>query len=248
MNKLLKAMLNPIVARFTEHDHRLESLELGFDHLLHGKKYEPSKKGAFNGQEQRKLIFAELLKLFDFDVIIETGTRSGNTTAYMRETSGLPVITCELDKILHQVAQKRLEDFDNITFARGDSRKFLSKLFKENTSFSEAFIYLDAHWYDDLPLAEELRIISSNFEGRAVVMVDDFRVPGDEGYGYDDYDRKKTLDMKTFSKVFEANGFEAFFPAVASSEENGAVRGCVVLINRDDTSRLSESTRLRSMN
>lgn len=248
MNKLLKAMLNPIVARFTEHDHRLESLELGFDHLLQGKKYETSKNRAFNGQEQRKLIFDELLKLFEFDVIIETGTRSGNTTAYMRESSGLPIITCEIDRILYQVAQRRLEDFDSITFARGDSRKFLYKLFKENTSFSEAFIYLDAHWYDDLPLAEELQIISSNFDGRAVIMVDDFRVPGDEGYGYDDYGRKKTLDMKTFSKVFEVNGFEAFFPAAASSKETGAARGCVVLLDRDDVSRLNESTHLRSIN
>ena len=48
------------------------------------------------------------------------------------------------------------------------------------------FVYLDAHWAEELPLAEELCIVASAWT-RCVVMVDDFQVPGDSGYAYDDY-------------------------------------------------------------
>ena len=53
------------------------------------------------------------------------------------------------------------------------------------------FIYLDAHWEEDLPLAEELAVIA-RATTRCIVMIDDFQVPGD-GYAYDNYGPGKAL-------------------------------------------------------
>ena len=91
------------------------------------------------------------------------------------------------------------------------------------------FIYLDAHWYEDLPLEEEIEIICSSFKDY-VIMVDDFEVPGDRGYGYDDYGKSKSLTLKQFSRVFKRHDLVALFPSVPSSEESGYKRGCVVLV------------------
>jgi hypothetical protein len=46
---------------------------------------------------------------------------------------------------------------------------------------SPLFFYLDAHWNEDLPLAEEIDLIFSR-SPCAVVMIDDFEVPGDPGF------------------------------------------------------------------
>ena len=89
------------------------------------------------------------------------------------------------------------------------------------------FAYLDAHWEEDLPLAQELEIIASNWS-HAVVMIDDFRVPGDEGYGYDDYGPGKALtaDYLPFGALTD---WSILYPLAASEEETGARRGCCVL-------------------
>ena len=75
----------------------------------------------------------------------------------------------------------------DVTVQLGDSRQFLLLHAERPTVNTDAvFVYLDAHWQEDLPLAEELRIVASVWT-RCVVMVDDFQVPGDSGYAYDDY-------------------------------------------------------------
>ena len=86
----------------------------------------------------------------------------------------------------------------------------------------------DAHWNDDLPLAEELEIVFSH-NSNAVVMVDDFRVPGDSGYGYDDYGPSKSLQQSYISPVLEAHNLAALYPTLPSEDETGLKRGCVVL-------------------
>jgi hypothetical protein len=80
----------------------------------------------------------------------------------------------------------RLQNIPNITFEHDDSRSFLKKLANTKLSMKIVFIYLDSHWYDDLPLREEIEIICNGWR-HFVLMVDDFQVPGDSEYGYDEY-------------------------------------------------------------
>ncbi len=75
-------------------------------------------------------------------------------------------------------------------------------------------------------MKEELKIISNNWKD-FVIIVDDFKVPGDEGYLYDDYGQEKSLTMSVFEKEFADNGLSCFFPSLDSIDETGAKRGCM---------------------
>jgi hypothetical protein len=63
----------------------------------------------------------------------------------------------------------------------------------------------------------------------AVVMVDDFQVPFDAGYGYDDFGPGKALTPAYIAAAMIAHKLEAYFPSTPSYAETGERRGCIVL-------------------
>jgi|GEM_PF-1431185 len=206
-------------------------------HFVHNKcrsvlllrKWVNSEAVGLNGQKHRKRIFCDLVNACAFDAIVETGTFKGDSAAYMAQTASLPVYTSELSARFTILARIRLRAVPNIKFFTGDSREFLKRLPTVlNDRAKRLFLYLDAHWYADLPLEGELDIICQDWRN-FVIMIDDFQVPGDEGYGYDSYDAEKTLSFDRFSHVFQKLGLVSFFPNSPSSEETGVKRGCVVL-------------------
>jgi hypothetical protein len=117
---------------------------------------------------------------------------------------------------------------DKIHLELKDSRQFLKGLQKSQPAADTFFVYLDAHWYDDLPLAEEVDMIGTYWHNY-VIMVDDFRVPDDSGYGFDNYGPGKTLDLSVLQGAIQKHKLAVFFPAARSSEESGGKCGCVVL-------------------
>jgi hypothetical protein len=118
---------------------------------------------------------------------------------------------------------------NGITLVNADSRALLRLLAAdENLKSAFPFIYLDAHWYNDLPLDEEIELIAGTWD-RFVVMIDDFKVPGDEGYGYDDYGPGKVLSLDYINPRIRQHRLAVFFPAIRSTAETGLRRGCVVL-------------------
>jgi len=211
----------------------VSSLETAVDCLIDSPKWIESEEIGFNGQKYRKLIFKDLLKVFNFDAIVETGTYIGDTTGYMAKTSNLPIHTCELNRHFNSLAKMRLKDITDITFNLCDSRSFLKHLSTTDISKKRVFVYLDAHWYRDLPLREELEIICSEWKN-FVIMIDDFQVPGDNGYQYDNYGKGKTLSVGAFSGIFLKHELIPFFPALSSDEETGksGKSGCVVLARK----------------
>lgn len=193
--------------------------------------------GPFNGQEARKEIFEAILKSLAPVAIIETGTFRATTTELFART-GLPVFSVEGLARNYGFARARLGRFRNVTLCEGDSRKALRRWFAgplRRIANRTAFFYLDAHWNADLPLAEELEIIFSHCPA-AVVMIDDFEVPGDPGYGYDDYGPGKALTANYVAPAVDAYGLDLFYPARPASQETGARRGCVVLAKRGPVS------------
>ena len=90
------------------------------------------------------------------------------------------------------------------------------------------FAYLDAHWGPDLPLREELEIIAAHWK-RAVVMVDDFEVPGDSGYGFDDYGDGAALTESYLRRAAALGSWTVRYPVAPSTVETGSRRGCCVL-------------------
>jgi hypothetical protein len=201
-------------------------------------RYAPGDDVGFNGQSFRKKIFQEIVAAVPFVAIVETGTWYGGTTGYMASTARLPVFSCELNPRFHAIARQVLVDFPGITLRLSDSRRFLSDLANEPVlAGSPLFIYLDAHWYADLPLKEEVTLIMNNWR-HFVIMVDDFQVPGDEGYGYDAYGEGKALTMEYLAEPMQTGRLRAYFPSAPSSEETGHRRGSVILASTDYASVL----------
>lgn len=181
--------------------------------------------GPFNGQSGRRAMVELLLERGGFGLIVETGTFRGSTTAYLARFN-LPVRSCENQPRQYWTARSRFRGQRHVEIVQSDSVAFLRELARSGAFASGAtFFYLDAHWYDHLPLAEELAVISA-FSRDHVVMVDDFEVPFDRGYGYDDYGPGKALTLDYLSG---AQAGEAFFPSLAASSETGWRRGSVLL-------------------
>jgi hypothetical protein len=186
--------------------------------------------GPFNGQTARQSLFLGIVRDVAPKAIIETGVYLGTTTQFMAAT-GLRVFAIESNDRYYGFSRARLWRHLNVTLVPADSRAGLRALFAGRLSSrlgEPLFFYLDAHWNDDLPLAEELRLI---FEAcrLAVVMVDDFQVPGEAGYGYDDYGPGKALTLDYIAPAVASHGLAVYFPTVAAHSETGLRRGCVVL-------------------
>lgn len=237
MAKLMRNVVNWVTRPFRAAAFRKWVLEVCVDYLIKSPEYVDSEEYGFNAQAGRKQIFNDLIAAFDFEVIIETGTWVGNTTGYMAEKSKLPVYTSELNDRFQGIAKMRLKAYQDISFALQDSRDFLRAFAGTETQTKRAFIYLDAHWYDDLPLDEELRIIAKLWQDY-VIMIDDFGVPTDADYRFDNYGKGFALCLRDFAATFKALDLDCFFPVLPAAQETGKKRGCVILARGENTQRL----------
>jgi hypothetical protein len=173
-------------------------------------------------------------------VILETGTHLGTTTELLAST-GLPVFSVESDPRHYGFVRARFWRTRNIHLLRADSRQALRAWLNgplRELSNSIIFAYLDAHGGEDLPLAEELRILFGACP-KAVVMIDDFQVPFDQGYRYDHYGVGRSLTPDYIKSIAASRSLIAFYPSTPSSQETGARRGCVVLAGDANASALT---------
>ena len=133
-----------------------------------------------------------------------------------------------MDPRFHEFARLRLRKFPNVILRQANSIDGLKALAAESVDRSgPIFFYLDAHWGCYLPLREELEIITSSFP-KAVIMVDDFQVPDDPGYKFDNYGEANKLSI---NYVLAANTpkLATYFPTARSEFETGEKRGSVVM-------------------
>jgi hypothetical protein len=185
--------------------------------------------GPFNGQEGRKKIFEELSRTISFSCIVETGTYRGTTTDYFERSAKIPIISIEIEDFSFGYAKFRFLFHKCVNIYYGDSRTLLKNLFDSRAlTDRETFFYLDAHWGDDLPLIKEIDLIFGH-NPNAIAMVDDFQVPDDPGYKFDDFGERKILNLDYLRDVITRFDLSVFFPVCRSEHETGAKRGSVVL-------------------
>jgi hypothetical protein len=185
--------------------------------------------GPFNGQVHRQDLVRQLFAALDLRAVVETGTHRGTTTAFLADTAQVPVWSVEHDERFFGYSSARLRKHDGVTLIRADSRSALRQLADDDAVPVEGvFFYLDAHWGEDLPVVEELDLVFGRW-GRALAYIDDFRVEGDAGYGFDVYAPDKALTLDYIRPVVERFDLSVFFPAVPSEEETGVRRGSVLL-------------------
>jgi hypothetical protein len=192
--------------------------------------------GPFNGQEFRQRLFIELCARVPFSAVVETGTYRGTTTAYVRRATRLPIHSFEANPRHYGFARAHLMFLPNVHLHRCDSRAGLARLATADALPPGAvFFYLDAHGGGDLPLAKEISLAFTHWPD-AVVMIDDFAVPDDPGYGFDDYGPGKALTLG-YLRENALPPSAAWFPTCPSVAETGFRRGSVVLARANDLIR-----------
>lgn len=184
--------------------------------------------GPVNGQVKRAEIFRGIFAALRFDAVVETGTFRGTTTEFLRAASGRPVYTVEVSPRFFLYSRHRFRHDEGVHVSQGDSRPFLRGL-RAKPALADAtlFFYLDAHWNADLPLREEVHFILESWRN-AVIAIDDFEVPGEPLYGFDDYGPESRLTIP-YLRLSETKPARVFWPTAGGAEETGARRGCVVL-------------------
>jgi predicted O-methyltransferase YrrM len=187
---------------------------------------------ALNNQVGRKAIMEGIIKTCGIELIVETGTYRGASTAWFAEF-GLPVHTVETNARFAHLARLRFASSPLVHPVEMDSVAFLERIAMDHSLTGKVTLfYLDAHWEKRLPLGEEIQIVARAFP-RAVIAIDDFEVADDPAYGFDNYGPGKRLDLDYVRRT-GVEGLEAFFPVLRGTEETGAGRGCLVL-TRDKT-------------
>jgi len=193
-----------------------------------------------NGQRGRQAMIEEILAVFPCQSIIETGTFRGSTARYFATLGRGEVISIEAVGRYHWYSRFRLRGDRGVRLVRGDSRSALRQLGRDRrlTALPTLF-YLDAHWGADLPLAEEIREIATSWRSW-VAVIDDFKVPSDAGYAYDDYGPGKALDL-TYLRTSGVDALRVFWPRLPAADESGLKRGCVVITSDPAIARQLES-------
>lgn len=207
------------------------------------------KFNGFNSQFVRANILLYLIRELCIDEFWETGTNVGETSLLIAAQTNIPVASCELNQQFFDLAVRRLKPFaDRAEIFHEDSRLFLQRMLKRGTA-KRPFIYLDAHWYEDLPLREEIELITASAV-ECLIVVDDFEVSTDAGFGFDKYG-DIALDWAYIGESASKGGLQAFQPAYPSQSETGPRRGFILLTRSQmaaDIKRVVPSTLLTEMN
>jgi predicted O-methyltransferase YrrM len=187
--------------------------------------------GPLNGQRARQRTVAAIIDSFNPVAIVETGTHRAVTTLWFAERFKGRIFTCERAQRLFIQSAIKLKPHAHVRIANADSRAFLKELCAKRIGGVPVLFYLDAHSGDDLPFAEELSAILDR-PGSSIVLIDDFAVPHDPGYGFDDYGSGKRLDLD-YLAPFRARLAAVCFPSTPSAQETGVRRGFCALATDD---------------
>ncbi len=175
----------------------------------------------FNGQVTRHRQIQQISNIVKPDIAIETGTFLGTSTPYLATLVSGNTYTIEFVTKYAKKARMRFEDeFKNlgITLIEGNSVKEIQVLLKTIPSTSTILAYLDAHWEKELPTAQELTELL-RWGNNWVAVIDDFKVPGDDSYGFDQYG-ELVVDRSLIPQ-----GVRLLVPNRSAKSESGARKG-----------------------
>ena len=132
---------------------------------------------------QKRYAILDLLRAYNLQLIIETGTFLGDMAAFLSRR-GYAVITIEIDAKLAAFARARFDGNKKIRLIEGDSGALLPALVSDIDR--PALFYLDAHYSgpgtgkgsSDTPISKETDTILAHAPRGSVVVIDDARCFG----------------------------------------------------------------------
>lgn len=235
------------LARSLQEEGLFDEAELGFEAAasidLADAELQKCWGGPFNGQIARRDLVQKIIQVWDPVAIIETGTFRGKTTEWFAENTSIPIYTCEKNKRFFLQSQQRLAKWENVHLALQDSRDFICQIAGTDISQKRVFFYLDAHGDQDLPLRDEISIIFQLFKLPCVI-VDDFKVPFDSGYFFDDYGPGKVFSLEILDGLLSPE-IQIAYPLTPSEIETGERRGAIILMRKESADVIASTNLVR---
>ncbi len=176
--------------------------------------------GPFNGQRERIAIIEALCSSAGFGCAIETGTYRGTTTRFLAERFP-QVLSIEINPRFATFSRLRLRKRTNVTIVEGDSTAELQAALRREDIAPPVFAYLDAHWGSQ-PLGKELGIFEESGLDY-IAAIDDFEVPGDDGYGFDRARGLVIGPRLVFDSIERPS--RLWVPSASGDRETGSQRG-----------------------
>jgi glycosyltransferase involved in cell wall biosynthesis/predicted O-methyltransferase YrrM len=165
----------------------------------------------FHGDPHYRDLVTSLIKTCKPTHFIEMGTFLGRSSGFIAKNyPGLSVVTAEVNPTFAEIAQHRLTG-SNTTSVVSDSVAFLSSYLPTLPHDAKLLIYLDSHWYDSWPLVEELELLDT-YCNQLILIIDDFKVPGQPQFIYDNYGDEKVCDWEHTYKAMNNRFVGGVFP------------------------------------
>jgi hypothetical protein len=187
----------------------------------------------FNGQSKRMSIIWEISRKFDPTLGIETGTFLGSSTPYLASMVSGDMYTIEIEEKTAQLARERFEKNhknSKIKLVVGDSVKEISNILKSvNPNEERILAYLDAHWYTAVPTTSEIDELIK-WGGSWIAVIDDFKVPNDDGYKFDVYGA-----IEISKEILpDSERLCLYVPRISSDQETGRRKGTGFVCQKND--------------
>lgn len=177
-------------------------------------------------------------------IFIETGSNVGSTLAYVAKNNPqIRCFSCEPDQSAFDQTSANAGKYGNVALFNGTSQQFIEHLFKhEPWIFSEQCLFwLDAHGYGfEWPLKKELEFITGHFDS-GYILIDDFKVPGREQFGYDQY-REQICSYEYVKDILNAGkAYQLYYPTYQDkTSTHHPLRGWGLLVFGHDDFRIPE--------
>lgn len=193
-----------------------------------------------NGQFIKASIVINLLRELPFDYFVETGTNTGATSFLIASQCRQKVLTTEINPKFYYKARRNLFPYlilNKVRTSFKDSPSFLAETMKRGL-IRNPFIYLDAHWEEELPLRDEINLILKGLTD-FVIMIDDFSVPFDKGFRADPT-YGITLNFDYIRDILVGKKLKVYFPGYSSQLETGSKCGWILLASVNNALKIEK--------
>jgi hypothetical protein len=174
-----------------------------FDSGFHGDKY------------LIELVFAATRRAAQF---IETGANVGSSLHYL--ATNFPAVacySCEPDPEAFAFAQGKTSALPNVCLSQTASPDFLYGLLQQDPARADlpTVFWLDSHGYGfRWPLQQEVQFITREFKC-AYVFIDDFKVPGQPQFLFDEYDGQVCAFESVAPQLRQGLRYNLYYPCYA---------------------------------
>lgn len=180
---------------------------------------------------------------------IETGANVGSTVAYVaKKYPSMKCISCEPDSEAYTEAVRNAP-FDNVSLFNESSQNFLLRLRDQypDVFHKNALYWLDAHGYGfTWPLRDEVSFITNNCKS-AFILIDDFKVPGLDCFGYDSYEDQECSFEYIADSLNPSVPYDLYYPSYTDkTSKHHPLRGwCLLAFGQGEELRLPEALLVR---